>query len=158
MEDVTKMKNNIVGKIVNLSRKLYIKRIPILPKLLWVVNRIIFACDIPYTADIHPTVTFSHNGLGVVINGKSSIGEKSVILQNVTIGGNMGEKRLYNGKEIAEPVIGNNVFIGVGASILGPVIIGNNAQIGAGAVVLNDVPPNGLAVGVPAKIVRITDK
>lgn len=149
------MKTNMVGRIFNYSRKMYLKKVPFIPKLLWIVNRIIFACDIPFTANIHPTVTFSHNGLGIVINRNVHINENAIILQNVTLGGNMGKKRIYCGNQISSPIIGSNVIIGVGASILGPVIIGDNAQIGAGAVVLDDVPSNGVAVGVPAKVIRI---
>lgn len=86
------MKTNKVGKIYNLSRSLYLRKIPLIPKLLWIINRIIFSCDIPYTANIHSTVTFQHNGLNTVIHNKSRIGANTVVLHNVTIGGNMGKK------------------------------------------------------------------
>lgn len=150
-----KRKLNVSGKIFNSSRKLYLKRIPILPQVLKYINRIIFSCDIPYTADIHPQAIFGHNGLGVVINYSSVIGENTLIMQNVTIGGNMSKHRMENGERISSPHIGKNVIIGAGAQILGPVVIGDNAQIGAGAVVVNDVPHNGVAVGLPAKTIKI---
>lgn len=148
------MKKNWSGKIFNLSRSLHLKGVPLLPKLLWMANRVVFSCDLPYTADIDPSVTFAHNGLGVVINGKCRIGANTLILQNVTLGGNMGKKKEFEGQMISSPMIGNNVIIGAGAKILGPVSIGNNSKIGAGAVVLQDVPENSVAIGIPAKIVN----
>lgn len=148
-------KVNISGKIFNLSRKLYLKKIPVLPKLLKVINRIIFTCEIPYTANIHPQAIFGHNGLGVVINYGATIGEDTLIMQHVTIGGNMGKYRIVDNERISAPTIGKNVIIGAGAKILGPVVIGDYAQIGAGAVVNKDIPQNGVAVGIPAETIRI---
>lgn len=140
---------------VILSRKLYLKKIPIIPKILMSVNRIIFSCDIPYTADIHTTVKFGHNGLGTVIHPKAVIGKNTLVMQQVIVGGNMGKNRMSKGEKITYPVIGKNVLIGAGAKILGPITIGDNAQIGAGSVVLNNVPKNGVVVGVPAKVIKI---
>lgn len=146
---------NSVGKIHRVSRAIYLMKIPILPKALMSFNRIIFSCDIPYSAEVHPSVMFGHNGLGTVIHSKATIGENSLIMQHVTIGGNKSKKNVYKGKEITSPVIGKNVFIGPGAMILGAVIIGDNVQIGAGSLVLEDIPKNGVAVGSPAKVIKI---
>lgn len=143
------------GKIFQLSNKLYENRIPFIPRLLQALNRIIFSCETPPNPKVHPSVVFLHNGLGMVIHEKCSIGKDTCILQNVTIGGNRGKSRLYKGDKIGAPIIGENVFIGAGASVLGPVIIGDNAQIGAGAVVVNDIPKNAVAVGVPAKVIKV---
>ena len=110
--------------------------------------RILFSCDIPFTANIHRSVDFMHNGLGVVIHSRSVIGKNTIIYQNVTLGGNGKEKSL-NGP----PIVGENVIIGAGAILIGPIKIGNNAKIAAGSVVLCDVPANSLAAGVPAKII-----
>lgn len=150
-----KRKLNISGKIFNLSRNLYLKNIPILPNLLKMINRIVFSSEIPYTADIHPQAIFGHNGLGVVINYRASIGANTLIMQHVTIGGNMGKFRIVDNARISAPTIGNNVIIGAGAKILGPVTIGDYAQIGAGAVVNNDIPKNGVAVGIPARVIKV---
>ncbi|SEH43948.1 serine O-acetyltransferase [Halobacillus karajensis] len=148
------MRKNMVGKIYNLSKTLYKSNVPFIPKILWSINRVFFSCDIPYQANIDSTVTFSHNGLGTVINKKTKIGKNTLIMHHVTIGGNMG-KTSYNGKEeITAPIIGDNVICGVGAKVLGPITIGNSAKIGAGAVVLQDVPENCIAVGIPAKIYK----
>lgn len=146
---------NSVGKIYILSRILYLKKIPILPKILLMINRIIFSCDIPYKSDIHSSVMFGHNGLGVVVHPKTSVGENSLIMHHVTIGGNKGKKRTYDGTEFTCPIIGKNVFIGPGAMIIGPIIIGDNAKIGAGSLVLKDVPYNGVVFGTPAKLIKV---
>ena len=104
--------------------------------------------------EIHPGATigrelFIDHGTGVVIGETSIIGDCCTIYQNVTLGGTGKDK----GKR--HPTVGNNVLIGAGAKVLGPIKIGDNARIAAGAVVIEDVPENATAVGVPAKIVRI---
>jgi serine O-acetyltransferase len=144
------MANHRASKIYNLSRKLYIKKVPeIFPKLLWLLNRVIFSCDISYHAEIDRSVDFFHNGLGVVIGRGAKIDKNTVIYQNVTIGGN-GKEKLLNG----HPRIGSNVTICANAVIMGPIIIGDGAIIGAGAIVITDIPTNAVAVGVPAKVIK----
>jgi serine O-acetyltransferase len=87
-------------------------------------------------------VVFVHT-LGTVIGGDARIGDRVRIMGNVTIG---------TAKDNGYPRIGNDVDIGAGARILGPVHVGDGAVIGANAVVLTDVPPGALAVGVPATV------
>lgn len=128
----------------NIARWLYLRKIPLLPRVFNRLTRLIYSCEIPYTANISKNVTFAHKGLGVVIGHDTIIGENTKILQNVTIGGKSGVR--------ANPTIGENVLIGAGACILGDVKIGNNSRIGANAVVIRDVPENATAVGIPAKI------
>jgi serine O-acetyltransferase len=82
-----------------------------------------------------------------VVHGASVIGDDVVLRQGVTLG--MRDMTSVN----SAPNIGSNVDIGAGAKILGPVHVGNGAAIGANAVVLEDVPPGGLAVGVPARVI-----
>ncbi len=106
-------------------------------------------------ADIHPGATigtgfFIDHATGVVIGETSEIGNNVSIYQGVTLGGVSTEKRKRH------PTIGNNVVIGAGATILGPVTIGDNVRVGAGSVVVKSVPPNSTVVGVPAKIVQRT--
>lgn len=129
-----------------MAHKLYRFKIPILPKIIFKLMRFFFSCSIPYTADIHKTVTFPHNGLGVVIGHDTKIGAHTKILQNVTIGGRSGLR--------ANPIIGKNVLIGAGACIIGKVVIGDDVKIGANAVVIHDVPSGSTAVGIPAKILN----
>jgi len=83
---------------------------------------------------LHPGATFIHP--------RTVIGDRCGIMQNVTIGTNMDER---------VPVIGNDVFIGAGAVVLGGITIGDGVRIAANSLVINDVPPNSFAVGVPAK-------
>jgi len=105
-----------------------------------------FGFDIPPETNIGPGFYIGHFG-GVVITGKAIIGKNCNISQNVTIGfSSRGDKKGF-------PVIKDNVYIGPGAVIIGNITIGNNAAIGANAVVLNDVPDNGVVVGIPAKVI-----
>jgi len=104
-------------------------------------------------ADIHPGAKVGKNffidhATGVVIGETSEIGDNVSIYQGVTLGGISTEKRKRH------PTIGNNVVIGAGATILGPITIGENVRVGAGSVVVKSVPPNSTVVGVPAKIVQ----
>lgn len=103
--------------------------------------------------EIHPAATigkglFIDHGCAVVIGETTIIGDNCTIYQGATLGG--------TGKHIGKrhPTIGNNVMIGAGAKVLGPITIGDNSKIAAGAVVLKDIPENSTAVGVPARVVR----
>ncbi|MBQ3132918.1 MAG: serine O-acetyltransferase [Clostridia bacterium] len=104
--------------------------------------------------EIHPGATlgdglFIDHGVGVVIGETTVVGENCTIYQGVTLGGTGKDKGAKR-----HPTIGDNVMIGAGAKVLGPITIGNNVRIAAGAVVLSDVPDNCTVVGVPARIVR----
>lgn len=102
--------------------------------------------------EIHPGAQigkglFIDHGMGVVIGETAEIGDNVTIYHGVTLGGTGKEK----GKR--HPTVGNNVVIGTGAKILGPITIGDDAKIGANAVVLEDVPSRATAVGIPARII-----
>lgn len=104
--------------------------------------------------EIHPGAEIGENlfidhGMGVVIGETAVIGDNCIIYQGVTLGGTGKDK----GKR--HPTLGDNVLVGAGAKVLGPMRIGDNAMIAAGAVVLIEVPDDATAVGVPARIVRI---
>lgn len=103
--------------------------------------------------EIHPGATigkrlFIDHGTGVVIGETAIVGNDVTLFHGVTLGGTGKEK----GKR--HPTVGNNVFIGSGAKVLGNIVIGNNVKIGANAVILKDVPSNATIVGVPGKIVK----
>lgn len=107
--------------------------------------------------EIHPAASigkglFIDHGTGVVIGETAQIGDNCVIYQGVTLGGTGHEQ----GKR--HPTLGDNVMVGSGAKVLGPVKIGNNSKIAANAVVLCDLPADCTAVGVPARVVRIGGK
>ena len=100
--------------------------------------------------EIHPGAKigkrlFIDHGNGIVIGETAEIGDDCTIYHQVTLGGTGKDKNKRH------PSIGNNVLIGTGAKILGPIRIGNNVKIGAGTVVLKDVKNNKTVVGVPAK-------
>ncbi len=103
--------------------------------------------------EIHPGATigeglFIDHGMGIVIGETAEIGNNVTLFHGVTLGGIGGEKG-----EKRHPTVGDDVLIGAGAKILGPITIGKGAKIGANAVVLEDVPAYTTAVGIPAKII-----
>lgn len=103
--------------------------------------------------EIHPGAKigkglFIDHGMGVVIGETTIIGDNCTIYQGVTLGGTGKDQ----GKR--HPTLGNNVLVGAGAKVLGPLKIGDNVKIAAGAVVLNDVPSDTTVVGIPAKVVK----
>ena len=128
------------------SHYLYRNKIPLLPKFISYLIRFIFSAWIPYSASIGKETAFGYGGLGIVVHGRAVLGDYCLISQHVTIGGTSKKREV--------PIIGNCVFIGAGAKILGPIKIGNNVVIGANAVVITDIPDGSLVVGVPAKIVK----
>lgn len=103
--------------------------------------------------EIHPGATIGKNlfidhGMGVVIGETCIIGDNVTLFHGVTLGGTGKEK----GKR--HPTIGNNVFIGSGAKILGNITIGNSVKIGANSVILESIPDNVTVVGIPGKIIK----
>ena len=108
------------------------------------VNSACCGCVIGRGASFGPGFVLVH-AIGVVINGRVRGGSRVVLEHQVTIG---AEKRLF-------PTLGDDVFVGAGAKILGPVTIGSRVKIGANAVVVHDLPDGVTAVGVPARIVKI---
>jgi serine O-acetyltransferase len=105
-----------------------------------------FGISIPDTTQIGSGFYIGHFG-AIVVNSRSVIGKNCNISQGVTIG------QLNRGKRAGCPIIGDNVFIGPGAKILGNVHIGDHTAIGANCVVVDDVPPYSVVVGVPGKVV-----
>ncbi|NLN05387.1 MAG: serine O-acetyltransferase [Clostridiaceae bacterium] len=105
--------------------------------------------------EIHPGAKigeglFIDHGNGVVIGETAEIGNNCTIYHQVTLGGTGTQKHKKR-----HPTVGDNVLIGAGAKILGPVKIGNNSLIGAGSVVLNDIPDNCTVTGMKARIVKM---
>lgn len=105
-----------------------------------------FGISIPYTTEIGPGFYIGHFG-GIVVNEAARIGRNCNISQGVTIGqSNRGERK-------GVPTIGEGVYIGPGAVIVGAVTVGNGSAIGANSVVTRDLCENAVAVGVPAKVI-----
>lgn len=109
--------------------------------LRWRFWSVITGADIDKEAQLGGGLSLPHPN-GIVIHGKAVIGVNCMIMQQVTIG-------MIEVDEV--PTIGNNVYIGSGAKLLGSIKVGNEASIGANAVVIKNVPPLNTAVGVPAK-------
>ena len=114
--------------------------------------------------EIHPGAKIGKNlfidhGMGVVIGETSEIGDNVTIYHAVTLGGSSpsidSERQRH---EKRHPTIGNEVVIGSGAQIIGPINVGNGARIAANAVVVKDVPENATMVGIPAKAVKLENK
>ena len=107
--------------------------------------------------EIHPGATigsglFIDHGSGVVIGETAEIGNNVTLYHGVTLGGTGKDQ----GKR--HPTVCDDVLIGAGCKVLGPVVIGENSRIGANSVVLIDVPANATAIGIPARVVRVNGK
>ncbi len=131
------------------AHRLYVKRRYKTARLVNYVSRVLTGADIHPGAKIGNGFFIDH-ATGVVIGETSEIGDNVSIYQGVTLGG------VHTEKTKRHPTIGNNVVIGAGATILGPITVGDNVRVGAGSVVIKSVPPNCTVVGVPAKIVQRT--
>ncbi|MDZ5455585.1 serine O-acetyltransferase [Azohydromonas lata] len=134
-------------KLYYLSHYLYKKRIPVLPKLVELTLRMFFHSSIPYQVEIGPGVSFGHRQ-GIMMGKRVKIGARCKIRHQVTIAGGKG----------GGATIGDDVQIGAGAKIIGPIRVGNRARIGANAVVVKDVPDDATVVGIPARVVRIAGR
>ena len=126
-----------------LSHTLFLRGVPLLPRLISEIARFLTGIDIHPGATIGERLVIDH-GMGVVIGETAVVGDDVLIYQGVTLGGTSLER----GKR--HPTIGDRVLIGAGAKVLGNIRIGNDVSIGANAVVLCHVPANLTAVGVPA--------
>lgn len=131
--------------LYRLANALHRRHIPLLPRLIQKLNFTLTRCVIPYDCKIGKS-ELAYGGIATVIHHWAVIGDNVMVGPCVTIGGRSGH--------IDVPVIEDDVQIGSGAQILGPIRIGKAAIIGAGSVVIHDVAPYSTVAGVPAK--RIT--
>ena len=140
-----------------ISHKLWNLKLPLVPRLLSQITRFLTGVEIHPGAKIGKAVFIDH-GMGVVIGETSEIGNDVTIYHAVTLGGispSVDSERQRHEKR--HPTIGDNVVIGSGAQIIGPVKVGNGARIAANAVVVKDVPDDATMVGVPAKVVKTSN-
>ncbi len=135
-----------IQQLHRLAHFLYRHKIPIIPKIIYYLQFLLFNSSVPYQVEIGKNTKFAYGGIGCVIHERVRIGDNCIVRQGITIG---GKSKIYE-----VPVIGNDVYIGAGARILGNVHIGNNVVIGANAVVSKDVPSGCIVAGVPAKIIE----
>ncbi|WP_213974068.1 serine O-acetyltransferase EpsC [Tepidanaerobacter acetatoxydans] len=129
-----------------MAHSFYKHNLILIARLISQINRFLTGIEIHPGAKIGKGFFIDH-GMGVVIGETTEIGDNVTLYQGVTLGGTGKEK----GKR--HPTLGNNIVVGSGAKVLGPVKIGDNSKIGAGAVVLKDVPSNSTVVGIPGKAV-----
>jgi serine O-acetyltransferase len=122
--------------------------VPVLPRAIAYLTRSITGVEIHPSACIGRGMFIDH-GMGVVIGETAEVGENVTLYQGVTLGGT----GFASGKR--HPTVQDNVTIGSGAKLLGPITIGHGAKIGANAVVIHDVPPNSTVVGNPGHPVRV---
>lgn len=129
-----------------LANKLYQLGLPVIPRVISQIARLLTGIEIHPGANIGKGVFIDH-GMGVVVGETAIIGDYSLIYQGVTLGG--------TGKESGKrhPSLGKNVVVGAGAKVLGNINISENVRIGAGSVVLRDVPSDCTVVGIPGRIV-----
>nr|MBN2277926.1 serine acetyltransferase [candidate division Zixibacteria bacterium] len=132
-----------------LIHPLYRWRIPFFPRLLSQISRFLTGVEIHPGAQIGRGFFIDH-GAGIVIGETAQIGDNCVLFHNVTLGGT-GH---HTGKR--HPTIGNNVLIGTGATLLGPLTVGNDVRIGANTFLyMVDIPDNCTVVGTPGHITRL---
>jgi serine O-acetyltransferase len=122
--------------------------VPLAPRLIAQAARTLTGVEIHPSADVGDGLFIDH-GSGVVIGETAEIGENVTIYQGVTLGGT----GFATGKR--HPTVEDNVTIGSGAKLLGPIRVGHGSKIGANAVVIHDVPPNSTVVGNPGHPVRV---
>lgn len=125
--------------------------VPVLPRAISFAARAVTGIEIHPAASIGSGLFIDH-GSGVVIGETARIGEDVTLYQGVTLGGT----GFSTGKR--HPTVQDNVTIGSGAKLLGPITIGHGAKIGANSVVVSDVPENATVVGVPGHPVRVDGK
>jgi serine O-acetyltransferase len=122
--------------------------VPVVPRVLATATRAITNIEIHPAARIGDALFIDH-GTGVVVGETADIGDNVTLYQGVTLGGT----GFATGKR--HPTVEDNVTIGSGAKLLGPITVGHGAKIGANSVVITDVPPNSTVVGNPGHVVRV---
>jgi serine O-acetyltransferase len=135
-----------------LAHALYVRRVPFLPRLISQLARFVTA-----GIEIHPGARigkrfFIDHGAGVVIGETAIIGDNVMLYHQVTLGATGWWKHRESANVKRHPTIGDNVTIGVGASILGPITIGHDSKIGAMALVLESLPPHSVVLAHPAQL------
>lgn len=128
------------------ARWCYLHHLKIFAVIIHYFSFLVFHNWIPYTAEIGKGTRASGKATGIYIHARCKIGKNCIIAHQVSMG---GRSRQYN-----VPVLGDEVFVGVGAKIMGDVHVGDNVVIGVNAVVVKDVESGCIVGGVPAKVLK----
>ena len=130
-----------------LSHRLWTAGLPLIPRLMSQLGRLVTGVEIHPGARIGQGVFIDH-GMGVVIGETAEVGDRCLLYQGVTLGG--------TGKDSGKrhPTLANNVVVGAGAKVLGAIEVGANTRIGAGSVVVRSVEQNCTVVGIPGRVIH----
>jgi serine O-acetyltransferase len=133
------------------AHALHDARVPLVPRVIAYTARALTGVEIHPAANVGDGLFIDH-GMGVVIGETADVGNDVTLYQGVTLGGT----GFATGKR--HPTVQDNVTIGSGAKLLGPIEVGHGAKVGANSVVITDVPPNSTVVGNPGHVVRVDGK
>jgi serine O-acetyltransferase len=141
---------NIIGlslfhyRLYKAGHFLYLKKEILLFKVLkyllkfpYKCTSLLLNCHVPFSVSIGENLVLPHGFFGIFISKDTKIGNNVLIFHQVTIGSNR-----HTADDFGSPIIGDNVFIGVGSKIIGKIIIGNNVKVGANAIVVNNISDN----------------
>jgi serine O-acetyltransferase len=131
--------------LYRLSRWLFLRKIPLLPKMIQGIIFLVYNCNISYKADIGSKTIFLHRGMSSLVLDEVVLGKNCRIGMNVMITGRSPYKNV--------PRIGDNVWIGPGTIISGPVIVEDNVIIGPNSMLLRSVSAGHIVVGNPARVI-----
>ena len=141
----------------NISNRLWKMNLQLLARIISQTSRFFTGIEIHPAARIGKNLFIDH-GMGVVIGETSEIGDNVTLYHAVTLGGVSPSIDSDNQRSLKRhPTLKNDVVVGSGAQILGPISVGENAKVGANAVVTKDVPKDAVMVGIPAKNINKDD-
>jgi serine O-acetyltransferase len=133
-------------QLYRLGRWCHVHRVPFVPQLVYRLLFFLYGAVIPMSVDLGEGTVIAYGGNGVVLHASARVGRRVTISPQVVLGGRCGHGGV--------PLVEDDVHIGVGAKVLGPITLGTGSRIGANAVVIEDVPPHTAVAGVPARVVR----
>jgi serine O-acetyltransferase len=126
------------------------RHVPLAGSLLKQLNHVLTGCDAAYQAEIGPGLVLYHP-TGVVIGPRVRVGARATIMQGVTLG---SDEVTEGPGSAGSPVVGDDVFIGPGAAVFGPVVLGDRVRVGANSVVTGSFGDDVVIAGAPARVVR----
>jgi len=138
--------------LYRLSNWFYRKGTPIIPFIIKGIGVVLYSADISPSAKIGPGFRIAHS-VGIVVGENVVVGSNFELFHNTTLGGR--DKELQGRKM---PIVGDNVTVFAGATVLGPIMLGDNVSVGSNSVVTRDFTDNVIIAGIPAKVIGEVDK